>query len=319
MHLGTENGAVLAVCANPAWQKSVRFAQLTRNEVNRAASLRCFGGGKGINVTRVLRRLGYPVTIGTFLGGHSGDLLEAELRDSGAEVIMERLEREIRTCTTVICEADHSATELIEPSPQVPPETAAALRDRLVSACPAAGAVCLAGSRMPGVGVDFYADIAAAAHRHGVPLLLDDVKEISAVLATGGVTMLKVNAAELRRIVGAESASPVPAVAASLFNSQRLQWLAVTDGPSQAWLFAGQGRGWCYAVPPIARPVSAIGCGDCVAAIMSRRLSERPSDEAMASCFAEALGCASASCLTETPSVFNPADVVLPDFQEISF
>ncbi len=317
MHLETENGPVLAVCAHPAWQKTVHFDCLRRNEVNRARRVRESGGGKGVNVARVLRMLGYPVTIGTFLGGHNGRLLEAELQGLGAVVLAGRLEAELRICTTVVCQDDHTATELIEPSPEVPADVSCALRDRLAEACPRHGAVCLAGSRMPGVGIDFYVAIAESARRHHVPLLLDDVKEVEAVLATGGVTMLKINAAELRRITG-DSGTPLPVMARDFLAVQPVSWLALTDGAARAWLFSRGGRAWVYEIPPVGGLVSAIGCGDCVAAIMTRRLSERPDEEGMAAGFAEALGCASASCKTESPSIFDPADVVLPRYGEHS-
>lgn len=69
MELCMQNGAVLALCPNTAWQKTLLFEKLQLNAVNRAAAVKQTGGGKGVNVLRVLRRLGVPASIAGFVGG----------------------------------------------------------------------------------------------------------------------------------------------------------------------------------------------------------------------------------------------------------
>jgi len=314
MHLDTEHGGILAVCANPCWAKALTFEKLTRDSVNRAVGLRQYGGGKGVNAARVLRNLGQPVTVASFFGGHNGQLLEQELRSMGCSVLGVHLEEELRICETVICLEDHSATELIEPSPAIPESGTSELLRMIAEACPRHSAVCICGSRSPGVPIDFYVGIAEAAKQAGIPLLVDDVKQIGAVLETGAVTMLKINAGELRLIVGQDGT--VPQLGKVLFDSYPVQSLAITDGASRAWLMTRAGRCWRYTIPKAKQLVSAIGCGDCVAAVTTFRLAAQPDDDALAGYYAEALGCATASCMTDVPSLFNPEDVVLPEYAE---
>ena len=316
MHLDMERGAVLAVCPNPAWQKTLAFDNLREDKVNRAVSKQEFGGGKGVNVVRVLRRLGYPAMLGTFIGGHNGELLAKEINGSGAGLVSVEVPGETRICTTLLNAAAHTATEIIEPSAEIPANLVAALQKQLQETIHAAGAVCLCGSCPPGVTADFYAALAATARECGCPLLLDDVKTSRQVLATGGVTMLKINADELRLLMSAPAEAAVPSLAVELQKACGLPWLGVTDGAGQAWLF-GVGRAWRFDIPLVSPVISAIGCGDCAAAILTRRLLERPTPELMPGYFAEALGCASASCRTAIPSVFEPEQVVLPTFEEL--
>ena len=316
MHLDMERGPVLAVCPNPAWQKTLFFNDLREDKVNRAVRKQEFGGGKGVNVVRVLRNLGYPATLGTFLGGHNGRLLESEILASGAGLVSVEIPGETRTCTTLLNAKGQTATEIIEPSEEIPVLTVNYLREFLRGHIPKMGAVCLSGSCPPGVTADFYASLAETARQHECPLLLDDVKTGRQVLATGGVTMLKINADELRLLMSAKPEDAVPTVASALLADCPLPWLGVTDGAGEAWLF-GAGRAWRYDVPVVSPVVSAIGCGDCASAILSRRLSERPTAEQMPDYFAEALGCASASCRTAIPSVFDPQKVVLPTYVEL--
>ena len=60
MELHLEPKPVLAVCPNPAWQKTLCFEHYRAGEVNRASRVQENGGGKGVNLARVLQSLGFP-------------------------------------------------------------------------------------------------------------------------------------------------------------------------------------------------------------------------------------------------------------------
>jgi pantothenate kinase/fructose-1-phosphate kinase PfkB-like protein len=115
-------------------------------------------------------------------------------------------ERPTRTCVTLLDRAVGDMTELIEPSARVPSECVAALQASVLAAVDRAAAVAIMGTAPPGAE-GLYADVASAAaaaaagaavHRAAGPLvLLDGSKGVGEPLATGGVTVLKVNADEL--------------------------------------------------------------------------------------------------------------------------
>lgn len=302
MELHMESGPVLAVCPNTAWQKTLTFETLQPGAVNRAESVQQCGGGKGINVARVLRNLGFPVTVAGFAGGETGKLLKEELLQSGAGDLTLSSRNATRSCYTVIDKASGLATELIEPSPEIANNEVQALLKELKSHMPEFSAVCLSGTLPPGVSAEFYAQIADMAHTAGIPVLLDAFREVKATLATG-VHMLKINAGELRELSGESNLNNA---AQKILSDFPLPWLAVTDGAEAAWLFNAK-QAWRFAIPALPQIVSPIGAGDCASAILVRRLAERPSPDKMPACFAEALACASASCMTPYPSVFDPA------------
>jgi fructose-1-phosphate kinase PfkB-like protein len=118
---------------------------------------------------------------------------------------------------------------------------------------------------------------------------------------------LKINAEELSLAADGET-DAIKAGKALLARYKRLSWLAVTDGGKPAHLMSRNGV-WRFKTPLLERVVSPIGGGDCATAIMARRLAEdsQADDMTMPGYFAEALACASASCLTDTPSVFEPS------------
>lgn len=308
MQLNMEPRPVLAVCLNPAWQKTLIFSHLQPGEVNRARRVHECGGGKGVNVARVFRRLGLPVAVAAFAGGYPGQRLRGEFGEVGVEPIVVDVAATTRCCFTVISEDDGVVTELIEPSGPIAAREEEALQMLVNGQIRRFGAVALSGTVPPGISGEFYASVAREAAMHGVPVLLDAVKDIAATLQAG-VTMLKINAAELRELGGADDVAESAQRLCRRFAA--LAWLAVTDGPRPAQLFS-RSRSWRFTLPALPRVVSAIGGGDCTAAILCRRLAEKPdaTDELMADFYAEALACASASCLTDTPSVFDPAEAM---------
>ena len=59
----------MAVSLNSAWQKTLSFNDLKLGDVNRAFESHETGGGKGTNVARVFRLMGWPVSVAAFVGG----------------------------------------------------------------------------------------------------------------------------------------------------------------------------------------------------------------------------------------------------------
>ncbi|MBQ6470419.1 MAG: hypothetical protein IJJ33_00415 [Victivallales bacterium] len=302
MHLTQEPKPTLAICLNPAWQKTLTFTHLTHGEVNRAQKLTQCGGGKGVNVARVYRLFGWPITLATFIGGETGRLLKEELLSNGTTTLLQETAGVTRCCTTLISADNHEVTEIIEPSATVSPQESESLLEKVLATIPTQGAVVFSGSMAPGVHREFCTAVARQATQHGIPFVLDAVKDIDGALAAG-VCVLKINAAELRQIAQKEDLAE--AARALLDRFPALSNLAITDGARPAHLFNRQGN-WRIEVPPLpGGVVSAIGGGDCTAAVLTRRIAEGASGAKLTEAFAEALSCASASCLTATPSVFE--------------
>lgn len=295
---------VLSVCLNPAWQKALFFPRLALGAVNRADRVCESGGGKGINAARALRVAGVPVTVALFAGGHTGELLRADLAAAGCGELCECGVPPTRTCTTVVDLAAGSVTELIEPSGRVGPASLAALRAKILTALPGMAGVALCGSVPPGVPETFYAELAAAARAAGARVVLDGVSGVGATLDTG-VDVLKINAAELRLLTS--DGADLAAAGRACLKRYRLRWLGVTAGPDSAWLF-GPGLTVRYELPCLEGVRSTIGAGDCATGVLlGRSAGNDLAREPMIAAFAAALAAASASCLTDVPALFDPA------------
>jgi len=302
MKLVTAPKPVLAICLNPAWQKTLTFTHLTHGDVNRASALHECGGGKTTNVVRVFRKLGQPITMAYFMGGATGQALRTELDASGAGSIAVATVSATRTCITLISQDNSEVSELIEPAGPVAASEAIQLQQAILDALDDFSCVVCSGSVPPGIAPEFTATIASACVAKGIPFVLDAFKGIIPSLEAG-VRLLKINTHELRQLTGQEDIAL--AGKALLEAYPHLANLAVTDGPAPAWLFNREGT-WTIQTPSLPRIVSAIGGGDCATAIMTWRIAEGATNQELPQAFAEACACASASCLTDTPSLFSP-------------
>ena len=74
---------ITTVCLNPAIDRSISIAEFTYGGMNRVKSVRNDAGGKGVNVSYVLRNLGRTSTAWGFIAGWTGAALEAALQEDG--------------------------------------------------------------------------------------------------------------------------------------------------------------------------------------------------------------------------------------------
>ena len=89
-----------------------------------------------------------------------------------------------------------------------------------------------------------------------------------------------------------------------VFTFNGIRFVAITDGPSDAWCGDGT-RTAVYHLPELEKVVNPIGCGDTASAVwMSEILSGTDPFEA----FRIALGAASANCLSAFPGSYDPAE-----------
>ena len=304
MKLTVEPHPVLAICLNPAWQKTLIFKHLTYGDVNRASQVKECGGGKGVNVVRVFKNLGLPVALAGFAGGETGRKLKEEIVSSGARALIVDTVGVTRCCMTVISQDDSKVSELIEPSCTIDKSEQRQLKEMIESGIKDFGAVVFSGTVANGISPEYCAELAGIARESGVPFILDAFKGILPMLEKG-VTMLKINSFELSQLSEGEGTGE--RAAKLLAQYPNVEWLAVTDGSAPAMLFT-RGSSWKITVPRLPKIFNTIGAGDCCAAIMTRRISEGIAKDDYPKAFAEALACASASCMTDIPSVFNTAD-----------
>jgi fructose-1-phosphate kinase PfkB-like protein len=254
-HLLTFTGNLLA-------ERTQEFAAWTPGKTSRATRESFQVGGKGINVAKMWRRLGAPGTALCFAGGAPGDECRAWLRAQG--FAFEAFATAGPTRTGLVVRApDRAETTFLGPD-GAPDAAAWHAAAAYLDAGPADRALAVCGS-VPG-----WADPAAAPFREalgrwlarGQPLFVDAYGPPLAGLVERPVGLVKINADELRALLGGDAAAGDTSANLRLAAGRwPVQAWIVTDGPRPVW-FAVRGDAPASLKPPPVREVSPTGSGD---------------------------------------------------------
>src|SRR6185295_16934118 len=105
---------IVCLGTTPALQRTMTFAELRLDEVNRASQVHVYASGKSINAARVAHLLGEKVVATGFVGGEIARFIRTDLDHAGIAHDFVDVTAVTRTCVTAIDQAHGSATELIE-------------------------------------------------------------------------------------------------------------------------------------------------------------------------------------------------------------
>ncbi|PZN11511.1 MAG: 1-phosphofructokinase [Bacillota bacterium] len=203
---------MLAVCLNPALDVTYEIDALRRGTTHRVRRVHARAGGKGVNVARVLARLGVPVVVAGFAGGATGRLIETSLSEAGFDTRWVWVDGETRRCLAVVeqggteaAAAGGIATEFNEPGPEISPASWRRFTSWFEEWMRREGfaAVVLSGSLPPGLPPDAYARLIALARAAGVPAVLDTSGEALRRGIAAAPHIVKPNLRELGDLPGA--------------------------------------------------------------------------------------------------------------------
>lgn len=302
----------ILVCGlNPAWQKTLQFDRLILNEVNRAGKFRQIASGKGINFARAVS-LWEKCSASVLhpLGGVTGKQIMESMSDEGLASVTITTESATRTCCTLMCNAEGTATEIIEPSGEITPEEYDKIMTVAGLELASADALAICGTYPPGIPATCYRDLTAMAVKLGKPVLLDAYKGIGEALLSGA-TVLKINRGELATMTGKDTVEDGIRICLETYP---LEAVAITGGKEYAVIGTRQ-QITRIAVPQIENAINPIGAGDtCSAVFFSEYISGTAPEEA----FACGLCAATASCTTDTPAMYDK-NIALSLRKEIEF
>ncbi len=261
---GVEEKMILTVTLNPAVDKTYRTSELLCGRVNRMRSAVNLPGGKGINVSRILRQYGYEVAATGFLGGFPGEWIASCLENAGIRDEFIRIREDTRSSMNVV--ADNGfVTELLEPGPHISASSLHAFLERFSSLLPSCSMVALCGSAARGIPEDIYARLIREAAAMGKKVVLDS----SGILLRQGIAaspcLIKPNWKGLEYVAGhrLESLAEVEGAARRL-QKEGIAKVMVSLG-EKGLLLAGE-EGSFYAKAPKVKVENTVGCGDSVVA-----------------------------------------------------
>lgn len=298
--------SVASLTLNPTIDISYAVETMAPTHKLRADPERADPGGGGINVARVLARLGCPARCVYLSGGATGPAFDGLVGALGLPHTRIEIAGQTRVVANVFERSTGHEYRIIPPGPQLQPEDWGRCLE--VLAAIHADYLVLSGSLPAGVPEDFYARAAAEARGRGNKVVLDSSGAgLREGLAGGGIHLVKPSAGELSALCGRELASDadIEREAAAIVGSGRAEAVAVTMGHRGAMLVSGEGTLRLPAIPVEVK--SAVGAGDSFLAAMVFALAGgKPLAEAFR------LGLAAGTAAVETPGadLAQAADIV---------
>ena len=233
---------IMTVTLTPALDKTVTIPGFAVDKVNRIASMRLDAGGKGINVSKVLKALGVESVATGILGGGTGSYILSQLEAMGIGHDFVLVKEDTRTNLKVIDDENHTHTDINEPGAPVSAETLQAVLGKILDRVKPGDRVVLAGKAPQGTADTLFADWIGQLKARGALVYLD---ADAGLLISGSAAcpeMIKPNDEELSRLVGRELRDDREiAEAAAALNRQGIRTVAVSLGARGA-LFARDGR-----------------------------------------------------------------------------
>lgn len=163
----------LTVCLNPTLQKTIVLDELHENGVNRSSEYYIDASGKGINVSRVLTRLGEHTVHLTQAGGIYRNQFISLATSDGITVAPVASHSEIRFCYTLINRRNHTSTEIVEESPPVDPNTESRIRQKYRELLPESHTVIISGSKAAGFSDTLFPDMVREAKEADKTVICD--------------------------------------------------------------------------------------------------------------------------------------------------
>lgn len=184
---------IYTVTLNPAVDYYLDFKEFAEGKLNSAEKAYSLPGGKGINVSKVLKNFGVSSQALGFTGGFTGDFIKSNLEEE--EVKFNFVELLEPTRINVKMNNNGLETEIAGVSPEIPKEKAVEFLKNFSGMCPG-DIVVLSGSVPKSLNSSIYGDIISLLPE-GVKVILDTRGEAFHVALKKGVFLIKPNQHEM--------------------------------------------------------------------------------------------------------------------------
>ena len=271
---------IVTLTINPSIDISTSIDRVMPVRKLRCSAAQRYPGGGGVNVARVVTRLGADVKALYPTGGATGQLLRRLMDREGISSLTFDVSEEIREDFTVFEATSGDQYRFVLPGPRLSEQEWRECLNALASLKGQQGFVVASGSLPPGVPADFYKRATRIAKGWGAKVVLDTSGPPLEAALEEGVYLVKPNLHELSDLVRARLEDQDARVEACrrLVREGRAEVVALTLG-NQGALLVTRDQAWC-AQPLHIKPVSAVGAGDSFLGAMVWSLASGHSMEA---------------------------------------
>ena len=195
---------IYTVTFNPSLDYTIRMNTLKLGEINRTEEEVIFPGGKGINVSIVLKNLGTESTAMGFLAGFTGHEIERLLKEKGVKSDFIYLNHgDSRINVKIVPSAHANETAINARGPVIEAEKIQELYGRL-DQLKAGDMLVLSGSIPSSMPSDIYMDIMKHLEGRGIDITVDATRQLLAKVLPLHPFLVKPNHHELAELFNVE-------------------------------------------------------------------------------------------------------------------
>ncbi|WP_227394525.1 1-phosphofructokinase [Jeotgalibacillus aurantiacus] len=296
---------ILTVTLNPSVDYVVRLDSLRQGGLNRTEDTAFFAGGKGINVSQVLKELGVHSTATGFTGGFSGQFIEQSLSEK--KITADFIQVEEPSRINIKLKTDEE-TEINASGPAISESNIEALFE-LIGRYGEGDILVLAGSIPGSVPKNLYGLLAEKAHGLGMKVVIDAEKALLEPALKTSLHFIKPNHKELSGYVGEDINTIEEAVehGRQFYSHHDIEYLMISMAEKGAVLIHKDDV--YLAEPPAGKLVNSVGAGDSsVAGFLAGLKRGLTIKEA----FALSMACGAATAFSEGLATINDIEHYQP-------
>jgi 6-phosphofructokinase 2 len=296
---------IVTLTINPAVDVSTSVKKMMPFTKMRCAEAHRDPGGGGINVARVLKRLGLEATAIHTAGGATGGLLATLVEREGVRSIVIPTSNETREDMTIFDETTREQFRLVFPGATLSDVEWQECLGSIARIAPPPAFVIASGSLPAGVPCDFFGRVVQASKAHSKTVVDTSGPFLKPALEAGAY-LIKPNLREFQELAGITAADEDALIEAGrrLFDRYRIEVIAISMGPDGALLVTRDMALRANGLP--IEPISVSGAGDSFLGAMVWSLANNSSLE-VALRYGVAAG--SAALLSAGTELCQPEDV----------
>ena len=254
---------IYTVTFNPALDYVIHVDHIELGETNRCSREELYFGGKGVNVSLVLKELEQENTALGFIAGFTGDALVQNLQEQGIHAEFIRLKEGLTRINVKMKGAQE--TEINAQGPKIDDEAIAALFAKL-DTLTKDDTLVLAGSIPSSLPTDIYEQILARLQGKGVRFVVDATGKLLMNVLKYKPFLIKPNHRELEELVGRTlNGSAEIAAGAKELQALGARNVLISRGKDGALLLDENGTVSEMAALP-GKAINTVGSGDSMVA-----------------------------------------------------
>ncbi|MFP3122103.1 1-phosphofructokinase [Ectobacillus funiculus] len=290
---------------NPSIDYVVELDSIQLGDLNRAKRTEQYPGGKGINVSRVLKRLGVENTALGFIGGFTGEFIREEL---SKELVNHDFVKANGTTRINVKLKSGDETEINGQGPTIETEQINELLQK-VEAMNEGDIFVLAGSLPASIPADFYKTLATAARARGVKIVADTSGPALQEIIEEKLFLIKPNHHELGELFETTITSKEESIAyAKRLVESGIQNVIVSMAGAGALLITNHKI--LYANAPKGTVKNSVGAGD---STIGGFLAAYTQGKALEECFRYGVASGSATAFSSDLCTKEEVEKLLPE------